>query len=115
MMNARQRRTLLIALAMLAPNFIGFMVFTAGPVIFSFIMAFTDWNLTLHNNFSSTKVMFVGLENFRALLGGEEWRYFSKYFVNTVYLMLAIPINIALSLIAAIMMKTTSNNDIISL
>jgi len=105
-MNSRQRRTFLVALAMLAPNFLGFVVFTAGPVVFSFIMAFTDWNLTLHNAYSNNKVMFVGLENFRALLGGEEWRYFSKYFYNTVYLMLIIPLDIALSLLAALALNS---------
>jgi multiple sugar transport system permease protein len=106
-MNARSRRTLLVALAMLAPNFIGFLVFTAGPVVFSLVMAFTNWNLTIHNNYSAEKVMFVGIDNFRALLGGEEWRYFSKYFVNTVYLMLIIPFDIALSLIAALMLNAS--------
>jgi multiple sugar transport system permease protein len=100
-----------IALAMLAPNFLGFFVFTAGPVIFSFIMAFTNWNLTIHNSFSNAKIQFVGFDNFKALLGGEEWRYFSHNFYNTAYFMLIIPIDIALSLISALMLS--SNMDLI--
>ncbi|MBD3391303.1 MAG: ABC transporter permease subunit [Chitinivibrionales bacterium] len=105
-MNARERRTTLIALGMLLPNFLGFLVFVAGPVVFSFIMAFTNWDLTLHNRFSTDQVMFVGFDNFKALFGGAQWRYFSKYFYNTVYLMMAIPVGIALSLVAALLLNS---------
>ncbi len=104
-MTRRSRRTLLVALALLAPNFLGFLVFTAGPVVFSMVMAFTNWNLTLHNQYSQTAVEFVGLENFRALILGPDRRYFHQYLHNTLYLMLGIPIGVSLSLIGALLLS----------
>lgn len=104
-MNRREQRTTAVALAMLAPNFLGFLVFTAGPVLFSLIMAFTDWDLTIHNAYSHVPVRFIGLENFRTLFLGHEQRYFFQYLYNTLYMMLAIPIGIALSLAAALLLN----------
>ncbi len=37
------RKRLLIALAFLLPNLAGFLLFTAGPVVFSLYMSLTDW------------------------------------------------------------------------
>ena len=104
-MSRRTTRTTAIALCMLAPNLFGFLVFTAGPVIFSAIMAFTNWDLTLHNSYASESIKFIGLENFRELLFGDESGYFFKYLYNTLYFMLGIPIGIALSLIAALLLS----------
>jgi len=103
-MMRRETKTRNIALALLAPNFLGFIIFTAGPVIFSLIMAFTDWNLTLHNAYSHTHIHFIGLDNFRSLLHGEESSDFRQYLGNTLYMMLGIPIGIALSLVGAILL-----------
>ncbi|HEY3379956.1 MAG TPA: sugar ABC transporter permease [Armatimonadota bacterium] len=100
----REKRTLWIALAMLAPNFLGFMVFTAGPVVFSLIMAFTNWDLTIHNHYSTEVVKFIGFENFITLFR-DEWRNFSFDFANTLYLMVGIPVSIALSLGAALLLE----------
>ena len=58
MMSALERKNTLIAYSFLAPNFIGFVVFTLIPVIFSFALAFMDWG-------GGTDITFVGLNNFR--------------------------------------------------
>lgn len=42
-MSALEKRNTLIAYSFLAPNFIGFVIFTLIPVIFSFALAFMDW------------------------------------------------------------------------
>src|SRR5436853_3293671 len=41
----RERRELRAALAFLLPNFLGFVVFTSGPVLFSLAASFTNRNL----------------------------------------------------------------------
>ena len=66
------RRRLLIALLFLAPNLIGFLVFTAGPVVFSLAMSFTDWALTKHNRFSPTAVQWSGVRNYQRILTGDD-------------------------------------------
>ena len=61
--NERQRKNLLAAFAFLLPNFTGFLVFTAFPVVFSLVMSFTNWSLK-----PSIETEFVGLRNFNDLL-----------------------------------------------
>ncbi len=97
------KKRLLIALAFLLPNLIGFAVFTAGPVVFSLGMSFTDWALTKHNAFSDQPIRWIGLQNYERLLVGDEARFFWNYFENTAFLMLGIPVGIALSLLLAVM------------
>jgi multiple sugar transport system permease protein len=86
----------------LAPNAAGFLLFTLGPVLFSLAMAFTDWDLTRHNELSHQKVVWVGLSNFQEMLFGDEAERFWSYFYNTLYLMLALPVSIAGSLALAL-------------
>jgi multiple sugar transport system permease protein len=96
------RKRLLIALAFLLPNLIGFLLFTAGPVVFSLYMSLTDWQLTRHNQYSTESVKFIGFENYARLLWGDESHLFWDYFYNTVFLMIAIPVSIAGSLLLAV-------------
>ena len=42
-MGRLERKNTLIAYSFLAPNFIGFAVFTLVPVVLSIIMSFTEW------------------------------------------------------------------------
>ncbi|MEM1423791.1 MAG: sugar ABC transporter permease [Planctomycetota bacterium] len=98
------KKRVLIALLFLLPNLIGFLMFTAGPVLFSIAMSFTDWALTEHNQFSDEPVRFVGVQNYERLLVGDESRLFWDYFGNTVFLMAGIPIGIAGSLALAVML-----------
>jgi hypothetical protein len=86
-------RMMLLAACFLLPNFAGFAVFTLGPVLFSFVASFTNWNL-MH----TVPFRFVGLDNYIALVQDPR---FWLYFVNTVYFMLGMPIAIAGSLFLA--------------
>lgn len=99
------RRRLLIAILFLAPNLIGFVVFTAGPILFSLAMSFTDWALTKHNALSGVPMRWVGFENYRRTLTGDESHLFWDYFGNTAFMMLGIPIGIAGSLALALMLS----------
>ena len=42
-MSKLEKRNTLIAYSFLAPNFIGFLVFTMIPVVFSVALSFMDW------------------------------------------------------------------------
>ena len=39
-----EKRNTLIAYSFLAPNFLGFMIFTLVPVLFSISLSFLNWN-----------------------------------------------------------------------
>ena len=90
-------RPLAIALLFLAPNLVGFLGFTFGPVLFSLGASFTNWDLQRPG-----ATHYIGLENFRELLADQQ---FWLYLCNTLYLMLGIPISIATSLMIAILLN----------
>ena len=81
----------------LLPNFLGFLVFTSVPVIASFLLAFTDFNML-----KPDVVHFVGFSNFVKLFSDPEFGY---YCYNTIFLMLAIPISIFGSLGLALLLN----------
>ncbi len=96
----RTRRELLVALAFLLPNLLGFVVFTAGPLIYSLCASLSDWSLISR---PGTPWHFVGLRNFADLITSDN--DFRLYLINTVYLMIGIPISIFGSLMLAILMN----------
>jgi multiple sugar transport system permease protein len=90
----------------LSPNLFGFLLFTALPVLAVFVVAFTQGAYTSSldpaTGAVSIDARFVGLDNFRAMAGDEElWRSLG----NTVLLMLAIPVQMALSLGLAMLLN----------
>lgn len=91
-----RRRSILIAALFIAPNFLGFLIFTAGPVLFSLVASFSNWNLLQSEQFS-----WIGLENYKELLSDSK---FWVYFINTLYLMAGIPVAILGSLFVAMLM-----------
>ena len=100
-MISKKRRDTLIGLGFLAPNILGFLTFTLGPLVFSLFLAFTNWDLRLHNMFKDEELQFVLLENFTRLFKDPD---FWKYLGNTLFLMMGIPFSIAGSLFAAILL-----------
>jgi len=79
----------------LTPNLLGFLIFTSIPVVASMVLSFLDWDLL-------SPARFVGFDNFIALFQDP---FFWQYSWNTIYLMLAIPLSMAGSLILAIGMN----------
>nr|HRJ73598.1 hypothetical protein [Terrimicrobiaceae bacterium] len=101
-LSPRDLRRLAVGLAFLLPNLIGFFVFTLFPLLVSFAMAFTNWDLTLHNMFKSESVRFVGFENFGRLFAHPD---FWQFVGNTLFLMIGIPFSIGASLLAALLLS----------
>ena len=98
-----KREETIAAAVFLAPNFLGFLAFTALPVIVSFFLSFFEWDII------QWPPRFVGLANYVRLLGWhvEAGRWvpqdplFWKFTWNTLFLMFAIPINMLGSLVLA--------------
>ena len=99
---SQTRRRLLPALAFLSPNFLGVVVFTLFPVVFSLVMAFSNWDLRHQNMFKPNPVRWVGLDNFGHLLRSANFWF---YLGNTLFLMMGIPFAIAGSLFLAILLS----------
>jgi len=95
-------KKVLTACGFLAPNIIGVLMFTIFPVVFSLVMAFTNWDLRKHNMFHDEPLDFVGLSNFIRLITEDD---FLKYLGNTLFLMMGIPFSVAGALGAAILLS----------
>jgi multiple sugar transport system permease protein len=101
-LSRKQTRKLFTGLAFIGPNVAGFLVFTLFPLIFSLVMAFTNWDLRLHNTFTEEPVRFVGLGNFSRLFHEAD---FLKFLGNTLFLMMGIPFAVGGSLCAALLLS----------
>jgi multiple sugar transport system permease protein len=91
------RREALWGLACASPWFIGFFVFTAGPMLASILLSLTSWDLL-------TAPHFVGLQNYQTLFGGDSSVWHSLE-VTTFYTVLAVPLNTAFGLFLAILLN----------
>lgn len=92
-----KRREALWFYAIISPWVIGFLIFTAGPILYSLYLSFTNWDL-----FSAPE--FVAVDNFVRLFTRD--RVFGKALFNTFYFaFLSVPINMTLSLAMAYLLN----------
>lgn len=92
----RKRRNNLIAYSFIAPNFIGFAVFTLIPIVVAFYMAFCEWD-------GNNPAKFTGFNNFLNL--GKD-TFFVNALLNTVlYCVGTVPITIIVALALAILLN----------
>ncbi|MGI2033360.1 carbohydrate ABC transporter permease [Rhizobium panacihumi] len=96
---SRRRRKVqdaLVAYSFIAPNFLGFAVFTLGPILFAFVLAFMHWD-------GSNAMTFAGLDNFWRLF---EDKAFKDAFWNTIiYTVVSVPATLACALGLAILLN----------
>ena len=76
---SRQTKRDFVAYSFIAPNFIGFAIFTLGPVIFAFVLAFLNWD-------GNNPISFAGIENFAKMFGNK--RFLASLRNTVVYLSL---------------------------
>jgi multiple sugar transport system permease protein len=89
-------RKALVAYSFIAPNFLGFAIFTLGPILFAFVLAFMRWD-------GSNPITFVGLDNFFRLWSD---RAFGTALWNTVlYTALSVPLTMVCALGLAILLN----------
>ncbi len=93
---ARERKRALTAYSFIAPNFIGFAVFTMVPIICAFALAFLHWD-------GNNAIEFAGLANFKKLLGDSIFKASLK---NTIiYCIGTVPLTMIASLALAIILN----------
>ncbi|WP_178023932.1 carbohydrate ABC transporter permease [uncultured Paenibacillus sp.] len=86
----------LVAYSFIAPNFIGFSVFTLVPMIYAFVLAFVKWD-------GANPMEYVGLRNFARLLQDST---FHKAFWNTIlYTVGVVPVTMICALGLAILLN----------
>ena len=100
-MSKLEKRNTLIAYSFLAPNFLGFIIFTFVPVIFSIALSFMDWN-------GGAKISFAGWDNFKFIF--KDFNFTKSNLGislrNTVYYTVAtVPLTIVCSMILAMVLN----------
>lgn len=99
-MTSKQKRKLknnLVGYSFILPNLIGYSIFIFLPVCFSLILSVMKWDG------SKNPMVFVGLENFKRLLGDSTFRI---SFSNTIkYAVFTVPITVVASLLLAVLLN----------
>jgi multiple sugar transport system permease protein len=93
----RRWRDALVAYAFIAPWIIGFVIFTGGPIIASFLLSFFRWKII-------APPQYVGFENFVKLFTADEWFRISLG-VTAKYILIHVPISQALALLLALLLN----------
>jgi len=92
----KETRRTLVAYSFIAPNFIGFCVFTLIPIVFAFALAFLKWD-------GSNPIEFAGLSNFARLADDT---FFKAALKNTIlYCLGTVPLTMIASLALAIVLN----------
>lgn len=89
----------LVGYSFIIPNFIGYFLFIFIPVCFSFILSVMSWDGS-----ANTKMVFVGLENFRRLFSDSSFIISMK---NTLYYaVFTVPLTVVAALIIAVLLNS---------
>ncbi len=91
----RQRKETITGVLFTLPAIIGFVLFSAGPMIASFILSFT--------NYSVTKPMeFIGLSNYKELFTGQDTFFYNSIKVTLLFVIMNVPVCIATAFVVAL-------------
>ena len=95
-MMKKNTKEILVAYSFIAPNFIGFAVFTLVPLVFALILSLLTWD-------GANPISFTGLDNFiRLSKDGAFWRALGNTFLYTAGV---VPLTMATALFLAILLN----------
>jgi multiple sugar transport system permease protein len=80
-----------------SPGLIGLLVFMAGPILYSFYLSFTSYNMY-------NPPAWVGLKNYQIMLT-EDPLFFKSLFNTLYYVGFSVPLNTAMGILLAILMN----------
>ncbi|MGB0990853.1 MAG: extracellular solute-binding protein [Akkermansiaceae bacterium] len=80
-----------------SPWFLAMIIFIGGPILFSLIISFTNYDVL-------GDARYAGMENYRSLPADD---LFSKSLGNTLYMLMRVPLSMALGLGIAILLKNS--------
>ncbi|WP_026694890.1 carbohydrate ABC transporter permease [Peribacillus kribbensis] len=88
----------LIGYGFISPWLIGFFFLTAGPLVFSLIVSFSDYNIT-------SKMHFTGLDNYKRMFTADDLFWTSLW--NTIYFVVfSVPLTTAGAIFVAVLLNT---------
>ena len=93
--NRQAKREALAGYLFLLPNFIGFFVFTAVPIVAGLVLSFTDFN--------GFKASFVGLDNYAKFFRDSQFQ--AALVNNLIYSALSVPLTVICALALAMLLN----------
>ena len=91
-----RRQEVLVAYLFILPWIIGFLVFTAGPILVSFALSFTKYKII-------TPATVVGLDNYTAMI--RDRNFWQSLRVTTIYTFGSVPLNVVVGYLLALMLN----------
>ena len=92
----RQTKRDMVAYSFIAPNFIGFCVFTLVPMIFAFVLAFAEWD-------GNNAIKYVAFNNFIQAFKND--RFLASLKNTVIYCVATVPLTLICSLGLAIILN----------
>jgi multiple sugar transport system permease protein len=85
----------------IAPWMIGFLILTAGPLLFSLLMSFTRWDSLS----PASQARWVGFENYAWALGGSDELFRKSLLATVKFAVLSVPLHLVFGLALAMLMN----------
>lgn len=95
-LSARRRQDAIAGYLFILPWLLGFLLFVLGPIIVSFYLSLTDYEIV-------RSPVFVGLRNFEQLLADR--LFWQALKVSTIYVFISVPLGLILSFSVALLMN----------
>jgi multiple sugar transport system permease protein len=92
-----RRKDEIYAFALISPWLVGFLLFTAGPMLMSMYLSLTEWRLI-------GEPRWVGLENFRVLFS-EDPRFWKALYNTAYYTLFSVPLGLVVALLLALLLN----------
>lgn len=96
MRNSRSERT---GYLFILPWFLGLLLFTLGPMLFSFVLSFSKWDIIT----GIGSIEFVGLDNFKAIFHDE--LFYQSLKVTFIFALISVPLYQIASLLIALLLN----------
>jgi multiple sugar transport system permease protein len=91
------KRESMWAYLLIGPWIVGFLIFTLGPMVASFIFSFTDYSI-------NKPINFLGLANFVEMIA-KDYRFWHSLSVTLRYAVFAIPLGLVFGLLLALLLN----------
>ncbi|MFC4811668.1 carbohydrate ABC transporter permease [Paenibacillus sp. GCM10023250] len=96
---ARERKALFYGILFTAPAILGFLIFTLGPMVASFYLSLTDYNVFKDHT------AFIGFDNYAKLFSGGDDLFYQSLGTTFYFVVLRVPAVILLSFALALLLN----------
>ncbi|WP_106767408.1 carbohydrate ABC transporter permease [Paenibacillus faecalis] len=97
--NIRERKALWYGILFTAPAVLGFILFTAGPMIASFVLGLTDYSVFRDD------INFVGFDHFKTMFSGQDDLFYKSLSATFYFVILRVPAVIIISFGIALLLN----------